>query len=43
MAIVVAIVAEAAAVVFLVTFLVANGIGLQRDHRTGMVRATARG
>lgn len=42
MAIVVAIVAEAAAVVFLVTFLLANGIGLHLDPRTRGVRATDR-
>jgi hypothetical protein len=34
MAIVVAIVAEAAAIVFLVTFLVARDTGLQKIHRT---------
>jgi hypothetical protein len=42
MAIVVAIVAETAATVFLATFLLAHGMGLQRDHQTGAVRAAAR-
>jgi hypothetical protein len=42
MAIVVAIVAEVAAAVFLVVFLLANGTGLQRYRQTGTVRAAAR-
>ena len=42
MAIVVAIVAETAATVFLATFLLAHGMGLHRDHQTGAVRAAAR-
>jgi hypothetical protein len=41
MAIVVAIVAEVAATVFLVAFLLVNGTGLQHDHQTGPVRAAA--
>jgi hypothetical protein len=42
MAIVVAIVAEVAATVLLVAFLLVNGTGLQRDHQTGLVRAAPR-
>jgi hypothetical protein len=42
MAIVVAIVAEVAATVLLVAFLLVNGTGLHRDHQTGLVRAAAR-
>jgi hypothetical protein len=42
MAIVVAIVVEVAATIFLVVFLVANGTGIQRAHRTGDVLVARR-